>query len=146
MRISDWGSDVCSSDLKGPERWLRVDRQLGRDEHQAWRLGRQNSWQDGSRLCHRSRGSNDNIGFYQAQRGNPQTAGFDLPRYDPSRPTCLCAQKLWRRIRRWRSLPCTYRTFYGRLYVSCRNRSEEHTSELQSLMSISYSVFCLKKK
>src|SRR3546814_8357119 len=27
-----------------------------------------------------------------------------------------------------------------------RGRSEEHTSELQSLMSISYDVFCLKKK
>src|SRR3546814_9226113 len=27
-----------------------------------------------------------------------------------------------------------------------QNRSEEHTSELQSLMRISYSVFCLKKK
>src|SRR3546814_10890343 len=26
-----------------------------------------------------------------------------------------------------------------------RNRSEEHTSELQSLMRISYAVFCLKK-
>src|SRR3546814_2577813 len=32
-------------------------------------------------------------------------------------------------------------TFMGR-----RNRSEEHTSELQSLMRISYAVFCLKKK
>src|SRR3546814_5504880 len=29
---------------------------------------------------------------------------------------------------------------------SGRNRSEEHTSELQSLMRISYAVFCLKKK
>src|SRR3546814_7345307 len=28
----------------------------------------------------------------------------------------------------------------------CRARSEEHTSELQSLMRISYAVFCLKKK
>src|SRR3546814_5860649 len=28
----------------------------------------------------------------------------------------------------------------------CPNRSEEHTSELQSLMRISYAVFCLKKK
>src|SRR3546814_4401478 len=28
----------------------------------------------------------------------------------------------------------------------CRSRSEEHTSELQSLMRISYAVFCLKKK
>src|SRR3546814_1499015 len=30
-------------------------------------------------------------------------------------------------------------------HVECR-RSEEHTSELQSLMRISYAVFCLKKK
>src|SRR3546814_7930715 len=29
---------------------------------------------------------------------------------------------------------------------SCRWRSEEHTSELQSLMRISYAVLCLKKK
>src|SRR3546814_4137818 len=34
-------------------------------------------------------------------------------------------------LRRWRSSPV---------------RSEEHTSELQSLMRISYAVFCLKKK
>src|SRR3546814_1378423 len=32
-------------------------------------------------------------------------------------------------------------------YIDCgRTRSEEHTSELQSLMRISYAVFCLKKK
>src|SRR3546814_8722605 len=31
----------------------------------------------------------------------------------------------------------------GEMY---KNRSEEHTSELQSLMRISYAVFCLKKK
>src|SRR3546814_2041300 len=30
--------------------------------------------------------------------------------------------------------------------VAHQNRSEEHTSELQSLMRISYAVFCLKKK
>src|SRR3546814_6219481 len=30
--------------------------------------------------------------------------------------------------------------------LSCLPRSEEHTSELQSLMRISYAVFCLKKK
>src|SRR3546814_10194665 len=33
---------------------------------------------------------------------------------------------------------------YGR--GPCDGRSEEHTSELQSLMRISYAVFCLKKK
>src|SRR3546814_4205371 len=30
--------------------------------------------------------------------------------------------------------------------LACTGRSEEHTSELQSLMRISYAVFCLKKK
>src|SRR3546814_6902812 len=34
-------------------------------------------------------------------------------------------------------------TYYGRWTYK---RSEEHTSELQSLMRISYAVFCLKKK
>src|SRR3546814_5179329 len=33
-----------------------------------------------------------------------------------------------------------------RAYVWAYSRSEEHTSELQSLMRISYAVFCLKKK
>src|SRR3546814_3202591 len=32
------------------------------------------------------------------------------------------------------------------LYEAYQRRSEEHTSELQSLMRISYAVFCLKKK
>src|SRR3546814_4243051 len=34
----------------------------------------------------------------------------------------------------------------SRMHESPRWRSEEHTSELQSLMRISYAVFCLKKK
>src|SRR3546814_3449269 len=44
-------------------------------------------------------------------------------------------------------------TFFGRSFVRWEKgevqydvRSEEHTSELQSLMRISYAVFCLKKK
>src|SRR3546814_8098068 len=36
-------------------------------------------------------------------------------------------------------------TYYGEMDVSRLDRSEEHTSELQSLMRISYAVFCLKK-
>src|SRR3546814_9783480 len=32
------------------------------------------------------------------------------------------------------------------MFIIVANRSEEHTSELQSLMRISYAVFCLKKK
>src|SRR3546814_9707395 len=34
----------------------------------------------------------------------------------------------------------------GQVFLINPNRSEEHTSELQSLMRISYAVFCLKKK
>src|SRR3546814_7942463 len=34
----------------------------------------------------------------------------------------------------------------GEIYSHTQTRSEEHTSELQSLMRISYAVFCLKKQ
>src|SRR3546814_9135222 len=50
---------------------------------------------------------------------------------------------------RWRVVPLllkgvAYRDIHERTRVSVR--SEEHTSELQTLMRISYAVFCLKKK
>src|SRR3546814_8583846 len=38
------------------------------------------------------------------------------------------------------------RGFAGQSWLTFRQRSEEHTSELQSLMRISYAVFCLKQK
>src|SRR3546814_1801315 len=41
------------------------------------------------------------------------------------------------------SLRCPTDVRFG---IACALRSEEHTSELQSLMRISYAVFCLKKK
>src|SRR3546814_1573056 len=44
----------------------------------------------------------------------------------------------------WSAPPTRPERFAGR--KSTRRRSEEHTSELQSLMRISYAVFCLKKK
>src|SRR3546814_2300349 len=55
-----------------------------------------------------------------------------------------------RRFAGWRS-PCGYRRSGSSdqrrrvQRASVRHRSEEHTSELQSLMRISYAVFCLKK-
>src|SRR3546814_10844496 len=46
--------------------------------------------------------------------------------------------------------PCQYVVRAGALKIGilsdAGHRSEEHTSELQSLMRISYAVFCLKKK
>src|SRR3546814_4476494 len=41
---------------------------------------------------------------------------------------------------------CAGMTYEGRPGSAYDRRSEEHTSELQSLMRISYAVFCLKKK
>src|SRR3546814_6696875 len=35
---------------------------------------------------------------------------------------------------------------FGRIFMRTADRSEEHTSEIQSLMLISSAVFCLKKK
>src|SRR3546814_4087941 len=42
--------------------------------------------------------------------------------------------------------PARYGCMRLRTKSAIRSRSEEHTSELQSLMRISYAVFCLKKK
>src|SRR3546814_2521358 len=50
----------------------------------------------------------------------------------------------WRRGRRARETAARRRADRRRLHTD--RRSEEHTSELQSLMRISYAVFCLKKK
>src|SRR3546814_8749702 len=46
---------------------------------------------------------------------------------------------------RWFYATSERNNFDAQLWLSC-HRSEEHTSELQSLMRISYAVFCLKKK
>src|SRR3546814_4171841 len=80
MRISDWSSDVCSSDLLGDvERGEPFGETIIREQ----------------RLVH-------------------------------ARPA-----RAERRVKH---------------VVEASERSEEHTSELQSLMRISYAVFCLKKK
>src|SRR3546814_9746518 len=42
--------------------------------------------------------------------------------------------------------PAVRRSQCGGRHAARAGRSEEHTSELQSLMRISYAVFCLKKK
>src|SRR3546814_6946179 len=57
-----------------------------------------------------------------------------LRRFSAALPCLFC-------IRRLRPPPAM-----GGVAKCCAARSEEHTSELQSLMRISYAVFCLKKK
>src|SRR3546814_7889386 len=51
-------------------------------------------------------------------------------------------------VRAFRCLDGAYAAVMGRMHIAHLEAgdSEEHTSELQSLMRISYAVFCLKKK
>src|SRR3546814_5579751 len=110
MRISDWSSDVCSSDLSGsggrPAR-LPSRRAFA---HNACR----------SAVAGAVAASSVADGLHAA-----------IMSAAPSAPA-TCA---WRRALR----------IIAALLVAS-SRSEEHTSELQSLMRISYAVFCLKKK
>src|SRR3546814_5467094 len=121
-RISDWSSDVCSSDLDqvearkvariGPHAWF--DRQSGRGQRR--RLAR--------------------------ERRPPMLA--IIRRRDEDRDARLKGHGgdfRGGRERRPYPAPCAATRAGAR-----RPRSEEHTSELQSLMRISYAVFCLKKK
>src|SRR3546814_3919227 len=60
----------------------------------------------------------------------------------PAPLTCFSDQELDRRAR----TGSPARDAIGPMLAGSDPRSEEHTSELQSLMRISYAVFCLKKK
>src|SRR3546814_6491560 len=73
--------------------------------------------------------------------------------YDPIAPACQAhaVGKAWRLRYRfdlgyWARGPRRLRFASGKYVRRQSHRSEEHTSELQSLMRISYAVFCLKKK
>src|SRR3546814_10568043 len=102
MRISDWSSDVCSSDLiacpghQDAKRFRRRKRSMSRTPKHA------------VILCHPKRDS-FNGAVADAYCAAVRDIGHEV-----------CLRDLY--------------------------RSEEHTSELQSLMRISYAVFCLKKK
>src|SRR3546814_6135052 len=120
MRISDWSSDVCSSDLLRPGSLtlMDIERFIGR-------CGR-------SRFALRLPGPRIKVGphsaFVSAQFVGRRSAFQRLIILFDSR----------RQILRNRRGPII-------APIRGRQRSEEHTSELQSLMRISYAVFCLKK-
>src|SRR3546814_3640588 len=96
MRISDWSSDVCSSDLH--------DQGFGFPELNA-----------------------DPPQKFEGRAGQSSPAFLHLT-ICPN--PCLPIASMKKRL----------------LTLFAARRSEEHTSEIQSLMRISYAVFCLKKK
>src|SRR3546814_2459098 len=73
-----------------------------------------------------------------------QTSGLPYPvrrtSLHPAHTRTAHRPGLWSRLLIGNEPIATYHPSPG------NNRSEEHTSELQSLMRISYAVFCLKKK
>src|SRR3546814_6480354 len=95
MRISDWSSDVCSSDLALRQRQA-LDTLCFPPDWVCWLDAGQASERVGMPL------PSGGLWFAKGQRVQPEPL--------------------------------------------LEARSEEHTSELQSLMRISYAVFCLKKK
>src|SRR3546814_4857327 len=137
MRISDWSSDVCSSDLRA--RWrgrLRaVTRSTARPVTSFGQLPAAATERDG---CRR---------YWPAPtHRHPQrrVQGTAMDRAAVRAGTL----KTWRRLHRRQALspanPGTGQALPGGDVRAWR--SEEHTSELQSLMRISYSLFCCKKK
>src|SRR3546814_2936866 len=116
MRISDWSSDVCSSDLRCVGRHGFALRCLG--------FGRARFIS----LC-----GNRRSGPGCKHEGRSRRK--KKPIHDSSPSECLTTRN-----------PCFPKRAWGRLVAKLLTRSEEHTSELQSLMRISYAVFCLKKK
>src|SRR3546814_6830825 len=107
MRISDWSSDVCSSDLLGAIDQARLDEQRG------------------VVLNEKRQGENEPYGKVE-----DLIASATYPAGHPYSWTSIGSET----------------DLKAALLDDVRNRSEEHTSELQSLMRISYAAFCLKKK
>src|SRR3546814_5255605 len=112
MRISDWSSDVCSSDL---------------------RIGGAVTILMGLVF----------MGFVPALQRQA--------RFTPKSMSTIAGAPLLGGVFGLGWTPCLGPTLTGVIAMSSATngstiRSEEHTSELQPLMRISYAVFCLKKK
>src|SRR3546814_4377046 len=113
MRISDWSSDVCSSDLGIP------DQEQDRANYTVRAPRRPLQIPAGNRL----------------DRARSALA--------PPKLACPCQ----RSADAIPALACLHRAPCGHCRARPASlRSEEHTSELQSLMRISYAVFCLTKQ
>src|SRR3546814_2168703 len=119
MRISDWSSDVCSSDLTGPVTGF-VRKGSGPTSLRLSGLGLLHQGLEGIGLTHR------------------QVRQHLAVELDTSPPDAVHKLGVGQAVLAGAGVDA--------LDPQGAERSEEHTSELQSLMRISYAVFCLKKK
>src|SRR3546814_1331994 len=110
MRISDWSSDVCSSDLQQEN--LRRLAALGDMMAQ--------------------------LGFRWGDEGKREGGVVEAVEAD-------FQKQIWEVRKQGLNIMMSMKS-EGKPVSFVEDRSEEHTSELQSLMRISYAVFCLKKK
>src|SRR3546814_7934583 len=147
MRISDWSSDVCSSDLFG----RRID--LFHDERK--------------RIAHAGIEQRLALGDERVEFGQEIGHFASFATASASWPIVSSSGSMFKgrtmshssSIAATRSITVSESSSRSRakltvspsttpflLKGSMSSRSEEHTSELQSLMRISYAVFCLKNK
>src|SRR3546814_3918848 len=130
MRISDWSSDVCSSDLQFEQ--VRIP---------AWRAVVENLRVE------------PQLAFVGAEADRTAEdlvvlglrCALTAVQGDPLRHEAAFSHA-FQKLHQFKDDADLGVTQLRRLCRRALDRSEEHTSELQSLMRISYAVFCLKKK
>src|SRR3546814_3936301 len=156
MRISDWSSDVCSSDLRVREGDLPQDDVVPRLTALGFPLGQAacDPGQAARRIDERAP---------KGSRFPPARISCVGPKPHEERDGSAEQRRRQRRfLDRGHHVECRHRHVpheqdrerlpnldndLPKTWPRADNhRSEEHTSELQSLMRISYAVFCLKKK
>src|SRR3546814_953934 len=119
MRISDWSSDVCSSDLGDTYQIPNPDRHYG----------------------------NLHLQSFEALCVDIARLGMDVRIRNTARDSQLHRFGVFEYVPLQEALGVpALQAIAVPLTAGELPRSEEHTSELQSLMRISYAVFCLKKK
>src|SRR3546814_8236138 len=145
MRISDWISDVCSSDLRALEQRHRGTEQIIVPGGE--RFTRPLLQALAPVACRCCTGRSDHCSHFD---GRCARDGHRRRRYCGAIQRDLLGQ-LWRQILRMHVLPRRHDRQPATNILELANiawpgepRSEEHTSELQSLMRISYAGFCLK--
>src|SRR3546814_1034721 len=147
MRISDWSSDLCSSDLP-LSRASFAPTGIGGEHtsccHTRTHVGAGLLAKTAAHpTCLLADPPLSRASFAPTGIGGEHTScchtrtpvGAGLLAKTAAHPTCLLADP-----------PLSRASPLPQVQWCAQVRSEEHTSELQSLMRISYAVFCLKKK